>query len=88
MPSRGESARARERRQSATPICDGESLQKLNEEVAEYIREAKRRDAVGPDELVSTVVDAVARIYFRHILRKRARDASSVSNAGLAKLCA
>jgi len=50
MPSRGESARARERRQSATPICDGESLQKLNEEVAEYMREARRRDALGPDE--------------------------------------
>jgi hypothetical protein len=73
MPSTGESARAHERRQSATPHCDGESLQKLNEEVAEYIREAKRRDALGPDELVSTVIDAVARNYFRHIVRKQAR---------------
>jgi hypothetical protein len=63
----------RERLQSATPICDGASLQKLDEEVAEYLREAKRRDALGPDELVSTVVDAVARNYFRHILRKQAR---------------
>jgi hypothetical protein len=48
-------------------------LLKLDQEVAEYVREAKRRDALGPDELVSTVVDAVARGYFRHILRKQAR---------------
>jgi hypothetical protein len=71
MPSRRESTRARERLQSATPICDDASLLKLGEEVAEYMREAKRR--VGPDELVSTVVDAVARNYFRHILLKQTR---------------
>jgi hypothetical protein len=46
---------------------------KLEEEVAEYLRKAKRRDALGPDEQVSTVVDAVARNYFRHIIRKQAR---------------
>jgi hypothetical protein len=73
MPSNRESTRARERLQLAAPICDDASLLKLDEEIAEYVREAKRRDAVGPDELVSTVVDAVARNYFRHILRKRAR---------------
>jgi len=71
MPLRRESTRARERLQSATPICDDASLLKLGEEVAEYMREAKRR--VGPDELVSTVVDAVARNYFRHILLKQTR---------------
>jgi hypothetical protein len=57
----------------ATPICDDASLLKLEEEVAEYLREAKRRDALRPDELVSPVVDAVARGYFLHVLRKQAR---------------
>ena len=65
--------RARDRLQSATPICDDPSLLKLDEEVAEYVREAKRRDTLEPDELVSTVVDAVARSYFQHMLRKQAR---------------
>jgi hypothetical protein len=54
----------------ATPIDDDASLLKLEKEVAEYLREAKRRDASGPDELVSTIVHAVARNYFRHILKK------------------
>jgi len=73
MPSNRESTRARERLQSATPICDDASLLKLEEKVAEYVREAKRRDALEPDELVSKVVDTVARNYFRHVLRKQAR---------------
>ena len=73
MPSRRESTRARERLQSATPICDDASLLKLDEEVAEYVREAKRGDHLRPDELVSTMVDGVARSYFSYILRKQAR---------------
>jgi hypothetical protein len=73
MPSRKESTFARERLQLETPICDDASLLKLEEEVAEYLREAKRRDALRPDELVSPVVDAVARGYFLHVLRKQAR---------------
>jgi hypothetical protein len=73
MPSRNEYMRARERLESATPICDDATLLRLDEEVAEYVREAKRRDALGPDELVSTVVDGVARNYFRYIHRKQAR---------------
>jgi hypothetical protein len=68
MPPRKEPTRVRERPQSATPICADTSLLKLNEEVAEYLREAKRREE---DELISTVVDAVARNYFRHFLRKQ-----------------
>ena len=71
MPSRNDSMRARERLESATPISNDANLPKLDEEVAEYVREAKRRKA--PDELVSTVVDGVARSYFRYILRKQAR---------------
>jgi hypothetical protein len=70
---RNETMRARERLQSATPSCDDASLLKLEERVAQYVREAKHRDALEPDELVSTVIDAVARNYFRHVLRKKAR---------------
>jgi hypothetical protein len=72
MPTRTESTRARERLQLATPISDDASLSKLEKEVAETLREARRRDAFGPDEPVSTL-DAVARNYFRHIVRKQAR---------------
>jgi hypothetical protein len=72
MPSRNETIRARERLQMAAPICDDASLVKLKEEVAEFIREAKRQDALAPDEL-ATVVDEVARKYFRHFLQKQAR---------------
>ena len=70
MPSRNEVMRARDRLQSATPICDDASLLKLEEEVAECVRDAKR----GDFELVSTVVDGVARSYFRYIGRKQARE--------------
>jgi hypothetical protein len=42
----------------------------LQEQAAEYIRESKRRDALEPDELISAVIDAVARDYFQHVLRK------------------
>jgi hypothetical protein len=72
MRSRNETMRAFERLRSATPICGDASLVKLEEDVAEYLREAKRRDALGPDELISTVLDRVARKYFRHILLKQA----------------
>jgi len=75
MPSRNETMRAFERLRLATPICDDASLVKLEEDVAEYLREAKGRDASGPDELISTVVDKVARKYFRHIRLKQARMA-------------
>ena len=73
MPSRNETMRAFERLRLGTPICDDASLVKLEEDVAEYLREAKRRDASGPDELISTVLERVARKYFQHILLKQAR---------------
>jgi hypothetical protein len=57
----------------ATPICDDATLVKLEQDVAAYLREAKRGDALPPDEIFSTVIDAVARSYFRHIHRKQAR---------------
>jgi hypothetical protein len=73
MPSRNETMRALERLRLATPISDDASLVKLEEEIAEYLREAKRRDVSGPDELVSTVIDRIARKYFRHIILKQPR---------------
>jgi hypothetical protein len=73
MPSRKDSSIARERLQLTAPISDDASLLKLEEYVAEYVREAKRRDVQQPDELISTVVDAVAHDYFRHVFRKQIR---------------
>jgi hypothetical protein len=73
MSSRNEHARARAqvRLQQETPITDDASLLPLQEEAAAIVREAKRRDPSGTDELVSTVLDEVARSYFRHALRHR-----------------
>jgi hypothetical protein len=73
MPSRNETTRALERLRLAAPICDDATLVKLEEDVAEYLREAKRRDASGPYELISTALDKVARKYFRHLILKQAR---------------
>ena len=73
MSSRNEHARAQAqvRLQQETPITDDASLLPLQEEAAAIVREAKRRDPSGTDELVSTVLDEVARSYFRHALRHR-----------------
>jgi hypothetical protein len=75
MPLRNESTRAHARLQLETPISDNANLLKLQEQVADYVREVKRRDPSEPNELVSTVVDAVARAYFRHAIRKQRRRA-------------
>ena len=79
MPSRNEIARARARLQLETPVSDDASLLRLQDQAEDYVREAKRRSASGPDELFSTVIDAVARDYFRHVLRKNRRSASRFS---------
>jgi hypothetical protein len=47
------------------------SLLKVQEQAADYVREAKRRAPSEPDELVSSVLDAVARDYFRHAVKKQ-----------------
>jgi hypothetical protein len=60
---------AQVRLQQQTPITDDPSLLPLQEEAAAIVREAKRRDPSGTD--VSTVLDEVARSYFRHALRHR-----------------
>ena len=72
MPSRNECERARARLQRETPILDHASLLVLQEQAAEYVRESKRRDALEPDELISAVVDAVARGYFQRRLAYQA----------------
>jgi hypothetical protein len=76
MPSRNEWVLARARLQSETPISDDVDLLKLQDQAAGYVCEAKRRDPSEPNELVSTVVDAVARHYFEHVIRKKQRGDS------------
>jgi hypothetical protein len=76
MPSRNESARALARLQLETPISNDANLLNLQKQVEDFVREARRRDPSEPNELVSTVVDAVARDYFRHAILKQRRLAS------------
>jgi len=73
MPSSKEHARdqARARLHRETPLTDDASLLPLQEEAAAIVREAKRKDPSGTDELVSTVLDEIARNYFGHALRNR-----------------
>jgi|RhiMetStandDraft_4_1073278.scaffolds.fasta_scaffold268698_2 hypothetical protein len=77
MSSRNEHVRAqaRARLEQQTPIADDARLLPLQEEVAAIVRDAKRdakrRDPSGTNELVSTVIDGIARAYFRHALRHR-----------------
>ena len=73
MPSRNESLRARERLQSQAPLFEDANLSKLQEQAAQYVREAKQRDGSEPGVSVSTVLDAVARAYFTYTVRKRQR---------------
>ena len=70
---RDEFKRAYARLQSETPISDDAALLPLQEEVADFIREAKLRDPSEPDELISTVVDGLAHNYFDHVIRTRRR---------------
>ena len=78
MSSRNESERARAhaRLQLETPISDDTNLLNLQKQVEDFVREARRRDPSEPNELVSTVVDTVARDYFRHAILKQRRLAS------------
>jgi hypothetical protein len=81
MPSRNRSTGTIARLQPETPVSDDVSLLELQAQAAAYVREAKRRAPSEPDELVSSVIDAVARDYFRHAIekqRKRARRALPV----------
>ena len=73
MPSRNESARALARLQLETPISNDANLLNLQKQIEDFVREARRRDPSEPNELVSTVVDTVARDYFRHAILKQRR---------------
>jgi len=75
MPSRNESSHAIARLQLETPISDDASLFEVQEQAAEYVREARRRAPSEPDELVCSVMDAIARDYFRHAIEKQRRRA-------------
>jgi hypothetical protein len=77
MASRNECERSRARLQRETPISDDASLLGLQEQAAEYVRESKRRDTSEPDELISAVVDAIARDCFQHVLRRNLRRCGS-----------
>jgi hypothetical protein len=78
MPSRNESTRAIARLQLETPISDDASSLELQEQATGYVREARRRACSEPDELVSSVMDAVARDYFRHAIEKQRKRARGV----------
>jgi hypothetical protein len=71
MASRNEPAQATARLQREAPISDDAGLLELQEQAADYVREAKRRDPSEPGELVSSVLDAVARQYFRYAIEKQ-----------------
>ena len=73
MSSRTEHARAlaRARLQQETPIADDASLLAWQEEAAAIVRDAKQGRRSESDELPSTVLDEVARSYFRHARRQR-----------------
>jgi hypothetical protein len=73
MSSRNEHVRAQARAklERQVPIADDASLLPLQAEAAAIVSEAKRRDPTGKDELVSSVIDEIARAYFRHVVRRR-----------------
>jgi hypothetical protein len=73
MPSRSELTRGCARLPLEKTISDDADLLKLQGQAAEFVREAKRRDPSEPDELAFTVVDAVARFYFGHLIGKQER---------------
>ena len=72
MISRKESFRFRERLESQTPPPREADTDRLQEEVREYVREAQRSAPSKSGEMVSTVLDRVARDLFRRHLQKKA----------------
>jgi hypothetical protein len=73
MPPPNAKTRALARLQLETPISDDASLHRLEAQAADTIREAKRLHPSEPEQLICSVLDAVARDYFRHAVRKRSR---------------
>jgi hypothetical protein len=78
VPSPNAKTRALARLQLETPISDDASLQQLQQQAADYVRQAKRLQPSEPEELVCSVLDAVARDYFRHAIRKQRRGVGRV----------
>ena len=70
MPSRNECERSRARLQREAPISEDASLLQLQQQAADYVEESKRRHATEPNELIASMFDAIARNYFRHVVRK------------------
>ena len=75
MPSRKASENASARLQRETPIFADTSLLELQRQAADYVRESKSRHASEPDQLIASVFDALARDYFRHVVRKKLKTA-------------
>ena len=69
--SRKERARARPLLEA--PISDNADIAKLEKQAADYLVEAQRR--VSPAVGITDVLDAVARDYFAHAVRKERRRA-------------
>jgi hypothetical protein len=78
MPAPNAKTRALARLRLETPVSDDASLNPLQQQAADYVREAKRLHPAEPEELVCSVLDAVARDYFRHALRKQRRGVRRV----------
>jgi hypothetical protein len=71
MPSRNECERSRARLQREAPTSEDASLLQLQQQAADYVEESKRRHATEPNELIALMFDAIARNYFRHVVRKK-----------------
>jgi hypothetical protein len=63
--------RFRARLESQTPLPSGADAEQLRQQVQQYIWEAERCDPSESEELVSRVVDQVARDFFRHRIQKK-----------------
>jgi hypothetical protein len=74
MRSQNEATRrARERARhdlESMPFSDDESLLKLQNQAEAYLREAKRRNPVNSDDLMSETIDAISRKYFHYAVRR------------------
>jgi hypothetical protein len=61
-----------------TPVSGDARLRQLQQQAADTVREAQRLHPSEPAELVCSLLDAVARDYFRHALRKQRRSVRRV----------
>jgi hypothetical protein len=73
MPSRkqNESIHFRARLETQTPLPNGADAAQLRDRVQQFVREAERREPSKYEEMVSTVLDGVARDFFRYQVQKK-----------------